>query len=1111
MSNYLKNKLWVLNRHERFKGVRYTKEEQNPLKLEKCIKSNAVAYKIYGNSIQKRNGKNLFNINDFQGVDGVEIDDNSITIANKTHVSCSGVGILNRLKPNTKYYCSFGEQSILAGEQTTTTYRIALLPDIGSPIYLKYTGSGSFTTPNDLSQFKHLTIYCGANTTIKISDIQVEEGSTKTSYEPYQAMSTPELPSEVESTGDRTKNLIDLGKFGSSTTRYGLKVDVDADNQTVTLNGSVNITSGVSLIRPLINIPIKRNTYYTLSVKYVSGSIIDNGGKYNVFYIGGCTNENKASTNWMAKQLYNEGSVSKLNTEFDFVKDMWIYLNNGGVENGWVFDNYTFKIQFEESNVATEWEPYGYKTPIKTIGRNLFNKKSIPMAKDSYTYSKETDTGIKLAIDTSALTGTEYYLYNRFPVNINLKKYIGKTLSVKFTAYVKNDYQKGKISLYVWDGVDQNNRIGVASTQEISSTIAKEYSVKFTITNERANFGFLYFNAYLTSGTRISAGDYIVYDNLTVVVDNEDLSYEPYNEKEIVIYTKEPLRKNEEYADYYDYELQKVIRRIKRYYITGNENYVRTWDSNIYSMTLNEKVIKNTDIALFNGAFSNKYPAVIYSTSPSSLYINRDNILYPYLIAVRYYDETNKVSIKDDRFTDVNLFKVWLREQYDAGTPVYVDYILDTPIEEDLLLPAISLEDNTNNILVDTSIDPSKLSITYNKNIDELRTKIRNKIPLSGDDFKCLSLLNEQGLTREVLSIGSQIVTTHNKYGDLVWDIIGINHDIPVGNENAHSITLQLHDCLPVNIAFDSTEATWYIDAESYPNGLAPGTYYFTLPADYDSNYGGGKTYNFTTTKTVPIGGQIRFNWQNNTDALNCNILIYQDSKTTTILETLSVIEGQVGIAMPTINTTIATANSNCVHRMRYGSNNWSKSAIRQWINSSDIANEWWKPSNVFDRPSINVGIDGFLNGIDKDFLNILGDVIKTTQNSISDGYGLQTSNERFFLLSRAETYGGIERSVDGADGIPYQFYKKGYSDLTAPGIGEDNNRIKLGNNTAIYWLLRTSTSDNGCIIRRISAVGGFGATYTSTRDNGIAPACVICTNGDYQLVDSDEEITSIE
>ena len=81
--------------------------------------------------------------------------------------------------------------------------------------------------------------------------------------------------------------------------------------------------------------------------------------------------------------------------------------------------------------------------------------------------------------------------------------------------------------------------------------------------------------------------------------------------------------------------------------------------------------------------------------------------------------------------------------------------------------------------------------------------------------WKTVQSIVRLGLAKQFFKVGDQLQCTHEVYGTgeqklLTWDIIGIDYDIPVdenGNEiivkdsagndiNAHSLTLQTHDCI---------------------------------------------------------------------------------------------------------------------------------------------------------------------------------------------------------------------------------------------------------------------------------------------------------------------------
>lgn len=199
-------------------------------------------------------------------------------------------------------------------------------------------------------------------------------------------------------------------------------------------------------------------------------------------------------------------------------------------------------------------------------------------------------------------------------------------------------------------------------------------------------------------------------------------------------------------------------------------------------------------------------------------------------------------------------------------------------------------------------------------------------------------------------------------------------------------------------------------------------------------------------------------------------------------------VEGGAGSNLPDLDPKSFTANTNCLYRIRYGANNWEESSIRQWLNADGEANTWWKPKTVFDRPA-NVESDGFLRGVDPAFLNVVGQVSKKTQLSAVDGYGQSITEERFFLLSRAEVYGGAERSSDGAESDAYEYYST-YSDLDTAGIDSDEGRIKYKNGSATYWWLRTPYY-NGATVRAVYPSGNINS-HSATKPLGIAPACAI-------------------
>ena len=345
-------------------------------------------------------------------------------------------------------------------------------------------------------------------------------------------------------------------------------------------------------------------------------------------------------------------------------------------------------------------------------------------------------------------------------------------------------------------------------------------------------------------------------------------------------------------------------------------------------------------------------------------------------------------------------------------------------------------------------------------------------------DWASVQSIVRMGMASKVFSIGDQLVCNKDDK-KLVWDIIGIDHDIPSDKHFTHSMTLQLNECYK-NYQIDAAEALYYCAEE-----LPAGTYYFTIH-NHDEAYGGNTSYYFTLTKPVPAGGQIDFRWGYNTQASASKIKTYSSSSSTDGIEEVNVTKGTAGTFLGV--TDGSYENMNRAERVRFGSNRWGQSAIRQWLNS-DAENNWWKPSNKFDRPANYASTAGFLNGMDEDFLSVIGRVNKRTAlSTVADGGGNETSEELIFLLSRSEVYGDVENGID--EGNAYAYYKD-YSDLLSAGLGTDSNRIKYLNNSANYWWLRSSSTNTTDYLRRVSQNGSLNISY-AFNNNGIAPACCI-------------------
>lgn len=375
--------------------------------------------------------------------------------------------------------------------------------------------------------------------------------------------------------------------------------------------------------------------------------------------------------------------------------------------------------------------------------------------------------------------------------------------------------------------------------------------------------------------------------------------------------------------------------------------------------------------------------------------------------------------------------------------------------------------------------------VTFGEKMDTLNGLLAQITAAQVGDVKLKSwgavqMLVRAGLASKVFHVGDQL-TCQRDGETLVWDVIGIDVDTPADKKYTHSLTLQLHDC-QASMQYDNTEALYYCETE-----LKAGTYHFTLLADYDVNYGGGKTYQFTLTQNVPAEGVILFPWEYNTQASTTKVSTYKKQSDTVAIETVTITEGTGGTNLGTADG--KTVNMNHSHRIRYGSNNWKESAMRQFLNSEASAGNVWKPQTKFDRPpSWNANTKGWMNGLDTDFLAVIGKTEKVTcRNTVNENGGSDVTKDKFFLLSRQEVFAGKEIGTI-EEGKPYPFYSE-YSDHETENVGVDKNRIKYRNGSPQWWWLRTPISGNGSNVRGVYAGGGLN-NYGAGNSSGVAPAC---------------------
>lgn len=365
------------------------------------------------------------------------------------------------------------------------------------------------------------------------------------------------------------------------------------------------------------------------------------------------------------------------------------------------------------------------------------------------------------------------------------------------------------------------------------------------------------------------------------------------------------------------------------------------------------------------------------------------------------------------------------------------------------------------------------------------------------------------GLADRILYVGDQLVTDKNEE-KLTFDILDFNKHTPKNKTLKNSLALGLHNIYTYGtIPFSAPQLMYYTE-----NGLPVGNYKFTLD---HAVYGGGTqydgTYMFALTQAIPADGGFRHTnpiggWKNSyaqSDVIGNYITTYGARPKRDTVEsgvTISVWDGTtVCTDLGTFtarsrtyyveNDEINGGKRNFTERQAYGFNRWRDCVYRQWLNSDAEAvpsidtttvSNWWKPATVFDRVPGGAKLAGFLNGLDPEFVAVLGEIeVKTALCDCDkvDGATYDITHDRVWLQSRTEIFGSSNNGIAEGNQLAYW------------ASAADVDRIKYEGSTARYWWLRSLDPTAVSDVCTINVSGHFGS-YTANTTRGIVPACCI-------------------
>lgn len=367
-----------------------------------------------------------------------------------------------------------------------------------------------------------------------------------------------------------------------------------------------------------------------------------------------------------------------------------------------------------------------------------------------------------------------------------------------------------------------------------------------------------------------------------------------------------------------------------------------------------------------------------------------------------------------------------------------------------------------------------------NKNLAKIAAGISLQVDVS--TWEGVQKIVRAGTAPDIFPVGTQFTVPHSEYGDMVFTVVAHDHFKSATTKDAHTMTLMANDQLPIEMHFDRMEAFYSADSD-----LSRGTYSFTLTTAVNKWVAG--TYKFTISKDISKGGQLYIDGSSDTALTSLKVVNYTNetdpNSGSIITESVAITSGNGGTNLGTLGVEL-----NHAERVSHGSNNYRESAIRQFLNSSEIAGKVWNPMTKYDRPPNNVSTTaGFLKGLDETFLSVVGKVVvpccsnnkyESPDSTITMGTKY-TVEDRFYLASQMEIFGETTSTI-GDDSKLFPYYDGAVA----------TDRIKRIEGTNRSWWTRTPTSWGTHVVRIVTKDGGVSDTHASGSSIGIVPVCTI-------------------
>ena len=845
------------NQYEQDITITKTIEGNNTLYLENALESNALEYVIEGKSEQEtRSGKNLMDSSKLNTSSGYGLtfnynDNGSISFKGTTTTVYANLTKrqYNTLPSNTKYTFSIDEP------KTYTVYIRVYTSETDFITKSISSGQTSITFQEEKDILSYYA-YIGGFAIGTVFDgtiyLQLENGDKTTSFEKYGAMPSPEFPSEVKSicgfenlfVGEMEDGKLDVnnGYLQNSTTDVRSKEFsiVKPNTEYIVSNDGASIAmnyfeydSSKKYIK-YTNVGLNKSFTTSSNTKYVkiwrskttdvSKIQIEKGTVINPYIPYG----HWAKVKVTGKQLYNYKDTATVSSEITVDDNGWITIvgNNSSGNSSMYKNYYTNNLNLKKNG------EYTIITEIKSIsGNGIYHSAS--NSKDSQ-ITQNTSYNIQNLTNNSILIDKVIAKDNFDDATHGLRTFItftsGQSGSITFRISVLEDttitpetfiygpYKEQEVLInlnkenlfdynYFFENSTYPNTTTVISRVKIKLKPSTKYNISTNSLNSDTNIT----NVYAVSGDNL---DFSISAANNGIFPNKPLNITSDENGNIVIgvrtkdnsVTREDFDNGNIYIKIYEgtspqdyYELSsiddtrdslevvsgKFTEKNGEIILTGDENWgITTTSNNNFRFYLNNFVYYNdndkTNIICTH--FKTKTPSETYLGIEGISAQNGSQLLITYEV---------EGTTNSERLTN---FKLYLNQQYNNGTPVTVDYVLETPQTYQLKPTNIQLFEGINHVELLENIE-TNTKITYLTNsklnaqyatktelkltADSITSEVNKKV--STDNFNSTISDLDSKITQTAENIRSEVSSTKTELNQNITNAV---NNIEIGGRN---------------------------------------------------------------------------------------------------------------------------------------------------------------------------------------------------------------------------------------------------------------------------------------------------------------------------------------